>query len=345
MTGQAKSFSLSELAEQVGGDVQGDGSVTISGVSTLTLANEQQISFLTNNKYKPQLDTTQAGAVILHPKAATDVELPALLHTNPHATFARIAQLFDTTPGVASGQHPSAVVASSAKLGSNVALGPNVVIEEGVTLGDNVVIGANCYVGKNVSIDNGSVLHPNVTLYHGVILGKRVRIHSQSVIGSDGFGYANDNGVWLPIPQTGTVVVGDDSQIGASTTVDRGALDDTIIGKNVILDNQVHIGHNCIVGDHSCICGATGVAGSTSIGKHVVIAGGCGISGHISICDNVQITGYTMVISDITEPGVYSSGQPAQTNREWRKSAVRYRQLDSLFGRVKTLENRLNTPK
>ncbi|MDC8832765.1 UDP-3-O-(3-hydroxymyristoyl)glucosamine N-acyltransferase [Alteromonas gilva] len=340
MPAQPKTLSLSQLAEQVGGDVQGDGSVMLTGVSTLSSATPVQISFLTNGKYRAQLQTSQAGAVILHAKEAENCPLPALIHGNPHAAFARIAQIFDTTPGVATGQHATAQVADSAVLGKNVALGPYCVIEEGVVLGDNVVIGAHTVISRDTRIGDGSVIHPNVTIYHSVRIGKRVRVHSQTVIGADGFGYANDNGVWLPIPQTGSVVIGDDSQIGASTTIDRGALDDTIIGTNVIIDNQVQIAHNCIIGDHSCICGSTGIAGSATIGKYVIIAGGCGIGGHLSICDKVQITGYTMVISDIKEPGVYSSGQPALPNREWRKNAVRSRQLEQLFDRVKQLEKR-----
>ncbi|NVK54605.1 MAG: UDP-3-O-(3-hydroxymyristoyl)glucosamine N-acyltransferase [Alteromonadaceae bacterium] len=340
MPAQPKTLSLSQLAEQVGGDVQGDGSVMLTGVSTLSSATPAQISFLTNGKYRSQLQSTQAGAVILHAKEAENCPLPALVHSNPHAAFARIAQIFDTTPGVATGQHKTAQVSDTAILGKNVALGPYCVVEEGVVLGDNVVIGAHSVISRNTHIGDGSVIHPNVTIYHSVRIGKRVRVHSQTVIGADGFGYANDNGVWLPIPQTGSVVIGDDSQIGASTTIDRGALDDTIIGTNVIVDNQVQIGHNCIIGDHSCICGSTGIAGSATIGKYVVIAGGCGIGGHLSICDKVQITGYTMVISDINEPGVYSSGQPAQPNKDWRKNAVRNRQLEKLFDRVKQLEKR-----
>ncbi|RDV29377.1 UDP-3-O-(3-hydroxymyristoyl)glucosamine N-acyltransferase [Alteromonas aestuariivivens] len=341
MTNQAKTaYTLSELAEHVGGQVQGDGDVSISGVGTLSQATGQQISFLTNTKYKPQLSSTQAGAVILQPKMAGDSPVPGLLHNNPHAAFARIAQLFDTTPATADGIASSAVVASSASLGANVALGHNVIIEDNVVLGDNVVIGANTVVGKGAKIGEGSRIYPNVTIYHDVQIGKRVTIHSQSVIGADGFGFANDSGVWVPIPQTGTVLIGDDCSIGASTSIDRGAMDDTIIGNNVIIDNQVQIAHNCIVGDHSCICGSTGIAGSCHIGKYVIIGGGCGVNGHISICDKVQITGYTMVVQDITEPGVYSSGQPAMPNREWRKNAVRLRQIDALYDRVKALENK-----
>ncbi|MEW9798777.1 UDP-3-O-(3-hydroxymyristoyl)glucosamine N-acyltransferase [Alteromonas sp. CYL-A6] len=339
MTGlEKRSYSLAELAKHVGGEVHGDAGIQISAVGTLSGAQAHQISFLTNPKYKTQLASTQAGAVILHEKMLTDAPCPALVVSNPHAAFARISQLFDTTPAVASGIASTAVIAPSANIGSNVSLGHHVIIEDNVVLGDNVEIGANTVIRRGTRIGEGSVIHPNVTIYHDVTIGKRVTIHSQTVIGASGFGYANDKGVWLPIPQTGSVVIGDDSQIGASSSIDRGAMEDTVIGVNVIIDNQVQVGHNCIIGDHSCICGATGIAGSCHIGRHVIIGGGVGINGHISICDNVQVTGYTMIVQDITEPGVYSSGQPAMPNTDWRKNVIRLRQIDGLYQRVKTLE-------
>ncbi|MBU3021891.1 UDP-3-O-(3-hydroxymyristoyl)glucosamine N-acyltransferase [Aestuariibacter sp. A3R04] len=331
-------FTLSELAEHTGGTVSGDGSVKVSGVGTLAGAKGHEISFLTNIKYKSQLETTSAGAVILNEKTAPASPVPALIHDNPHAAFARVAQLFDNTPPVAEGIADSAVVAASASIGADVSIGHNVIIEDNVVLGDNVSIGANSVIGKGTRIGQGSTIYPNVTIYHDIAVGKRVTIHSQTVIGAAGFGYANDKGTWLPIPQTGSVIIGDDTQIGASSTVDRGAIEDTVIGKNVIIDNQVQVGHNCIIGDHSCICGATGIAGSCSIGKYVIIGGGCGINGHISICDNVQVTGYTMIVQDITESGLYSSGQPAMKNRDWRKVTIRTKQIDDLFNRVKLLE-------
>ena len=334
-------FTLSELASHVGGEVLGDGEITISAVGTLSGAMAHQISFLTNPKYKTQLNDTKAGAVILHQSLKDSAPCPALVVDNPHAAFAYIAQLFDTTPVVASGIADSAIVATSASVGSDVSLGHNVIIEENVVLGDRVTIGANSIIRKGTRIGDDSVIHPNVTIYHGITIGKRVTIHSQTVIGASGFGYANDKGVWIPIPQTGGVRIGDDCQIGASSTIDRGAMEDTLIGNNVIIDNQVQVGHNCIIGDHSCICGATGIAGSCHIGKHVIIGGGVGINGHISICDNVQVTGYTMIVQDITEPGVYSSGQPAMTNREWRKNTIRLQKIGSLFDRVKALEKQV----
>ena len=333
-----RSYTLADLAEHVGGTVVGDDTISLSGVGTLAGAEQHQISFLTNPKYTPQLASTSAGAVIVPEKSAKDAPCAALVSDNPHAAFARIAQLFDTTPAVAVGVAESAIVASSARLGENLALGPHVVIEDDAVIGDNVAIGANTVIGKGAQIGDNCTIYPNVTIYHDVIIGHGVTIQSQTVIGADGFGYANDRGQWLPIPQTGSVRVGNDTYIGASSSIDRGAMEDTLIGDNVIIDNQVQIGHNCIVGDHSCICGSTGIAGSCHIGKYVIIGGGVGINGHISICDKVQVTGFTMIVQDITEPGVYSSGQPAMTNREWRKNVIRQRQIDGLFQRVKAIE-------
>ena len=334
-------YTLAELAEHVGGETVNGTDIAIAGVGTLANANPQQISFLTNKKYKAQLQETQAGAVIIQPELAESSPVPTLVVANPHAAFALIAQLFDTTPKPATGIAPTAQIASSAQLGANVSLGHNVIIEDNVVIGENTVIGANSVVGKGSKIGENCTIFPNVTIYHDVDIGKRVMIQSQTVIGADGFGYANDKGIWLRIPQLGGVVIGDDCQIGANACIDRGALESTVLGKNVIIDNLVQIGHNCIIGDHSCICGSTGVAGSCHIGKHVIIAGHCGINGHISICDNVQITGYTMVTNDIKEAGVYSSGQPAMTNRDWRKNAVRLRQIETLYDRVKKLEQQL----
>ncbi|WP_100643324.1 UDP-3-O-(3-hydroxymyristoyl)glucosamine N-acyltransferase [Alteromonas facilis] len=337
-------FSVSELALHVGAEPVNDDTLNaavITGVNTLMSANAQQLSFFTNSKYKGELAETNAGVVLVSEEHADLIRDRALIVSNPHVAFAKVAQLFDSTPRVASGIASSAVIASTARLGENVSVGPNAVIGEHAYLGDNVQIGANSVIGEHVEIGQDSVIFPNVTVYHRVQLGQQVTVHSQTVLGSDGFGYANERGEWLPIPQTGTVIVGDRSQIGAGCTIDRGALEDTIIGTNVIIDNQVHVAHNCRIGDHSCICGQTGMAGSVTIGKYVVIAGGVVINGHLSIADKVQITGFSMITSDITEAGVYSSGQPALPNKEWRKNAVRARQLDDLFNRVKQLEKQL----
>ena len=334
----SKQFSLQDIADKVGADVFNPSQEVYSGVNTLAEADPRQISFLTNIKYKHQLATTNAGAVIVHEDFKGAVNGPALIAKNPHATFARVAQLFYNARQIANGIAANVVIPKSANIGENVNIAANVVLGENVSLGDNVVIGANTVIQDNVVIGRDSTIYPNVTLYTDVVLGDNVVVHSQTVIGADGFGFANDSGVWLAIPQIGKVVVGDDTSIGASSTIDRGAISDTVIGKNCIIDNQVQIGHNCEIGDHSCICGTVGIAGSTKIGRYVVIGGGVGINGHITICDKVQVTGFSMVVQDITEPGVYSSGQPAMPSKEWRKVSVRGRQLPSLFDRVKQLE-------
>lgn len=331
-------YSLQEIAVKVGAKAQRDDASLFNGVNTLPDASPSQISFLTNVKYKNHLKSTQAGAVILHEDMAEDFDGPALITKNPHATFAKVAQLFYQPKTLAKDIAPNAVIPTSVKMGENVSVAANVVLGEKVELGSNVVIGANTVIQDGVKIGDGCIIHPNVTLYHEVVVGCNVTIHSQTVIGADGFGFANENGSWIPVPQMGTVIIGDNTSIGASTCIDRGALGNTIIGKNCIIDNQVQIGHNCEIGDHSCICGTVGIAGSTKLGKYVVAGGGVGISGHLSICDNVQFTGFTMVISDITEPGVYSSGQPAMSNKDWRKVSVRGRQLPSLFDKVRQLE-------
>lgn len=331
-------YSLQEIAEKVGVQVQHEDRSLFDGVNTLLDASPSQISFLTNVKYKNHLKSTQAGAVILHEDMAEDFDGPSLITNNPHATFAKVAQLFYTPKTLAKNIAPNAVIPESVKMGENVKVAANVVLGEQVELGKNVVVGANTVIQDGAKVGDDCVIHPNVTLYHEVVLGCNVTVHSQTVIGADGFGFANDSGKWIPVPQMGTVIIGDNTSIGASTCIDRGALGNTIIGKNCIIDNQVQIGHNCEIGDHSCLCGNVGIAGSTKLGKYVVAGGGVGISGHLSICDNVQLTGFTMVISDITEPGVYSSGQPAMSNKEWRKVTVRAKQVPTLFDRVKQLE-------
>jgi len=333
-----KRLPLKDIAERVGAKLIGDADCMVTGVNTLSDATGEEVSFLTNAKYKQQLDSTQAGAVIVHADMADKVKGNALVHDNPHATFARVARLFYTPPVLARGVSSRAVIADSASIGDNVSIAANAVIGENVRIGDNTVIGANTVIEAGATVGANCLIYPNVTLYHEVQIGNEVTIHSQTVIGCDGFGFANDMGNWIAIPQIGSVVIGDKCSIGGGVTIDRGALGNTVIGKNVILDNQVHVAHNCTIDDHACICGATGMAGSTHIGKYVVIGGMCSINGHITIADKVQITGNTMVTNDITEPGVYSSGQPALPNREWRKMSVRTRQLPELFDRVKKLE-------
>ena len=339
------------ITEQTGEQVQvsGDGNTSISKIATLEKAASGDITFLANPKYKKHLEQCQASAVILNQDATDTWQGNALVMANPYMGFAIVAQTLDTTPKQSVSVHPSAVIADDVEVPASAAIAANVVIESGVKLGEGVQIGAGCYVGQGTIIGNNTRLWPNVTVYHGINIGNDCAVHSQTVIGADGFGYApqkvEGNQHWHKIPQLGGVVIGDGTEIGASTTIDRGAIEDTVIGKGVILDNQLQIAHNVQVGDYTVIAGSTGIAGSTKIGKNVTIGGNCSIAGHLNIADGAFLTGRTFVISDIKEAGVYSSGMPAATNKEWRNNTARYRKLTDLFSRVKHLEKQLNSDK
>ena len=260
---------------------------------------------------------------------------------DPYVGFARVAQLLDSTPQPALDIHPTAVIAADVHLGQNVAIAPHAVIESGVVLGDGVAIGPGCFVGKNSRLGKGSRLWANVTIYHNVEIGDACLIQSGTVIGADGFGYANERGEWIKIPQVGKVILGNRVEIGASTTIDRGAIDDTIIADNVIIDNQCQIAHNVEIGYGTAIAGGTVIAGSTKIGKYCIIGGAAVINGHIQVCDQATITGMSMVMRSISEPGIYSSGVPAQSNKEWRKMAARVLHIDEMHKRLSQLEKRV----
>lgn len=333
-------YSLAELAEHVGATLVGDPQIRIHGIATLNNATSGQISFLSNSKYRSQLATTKASAVIVHPKEQQHCPSATLVMANPYAGFALIAQLLDNTPRSSNDIARSAIIADSVTMGNNISIGACAVIEEGAVLEDDVQIGAGCFVGKKAKIGRATKLWANVTVYHNCEIGAQCLVQSGTVIGSDGFGYAPDNGKWLKIPQLGRVIIGDNSEIGANTCLDRGALDDTIIGQGVILDNLVQIAHNVVIGEYTCIAACSVVAGSSNIGKHCVIAGFVAINGHTDIVDNVTITGYSMVTKDIRESGVYSSGMPAITNRQWRKNMAVLKNLDDLRSRVKALEKK-----
>lgn len=261
---------------------------------------------------------------------------------NPYLTYARMAQILDTTPQPAQKIAPSAVIDATAKLGNNVSIGANAVIESGVELGDNVIIGAGCFVGKNSKIGAGSRLWANVTIYHEIQIGQNCLIQSGTVVGADGFGYANDRGNWVKIPQIGRVIIGDRVEIGACTTIDRGALDDTVIGNGVIIDNQCQIAHNVVIGDNTAVAGGVIMAGSLKIGRYCMIGGASVINGHMEICDKVTVTGMGMVMRPITEPCVYSSGIPLQPNKVWRKTAALVMNIDDMSKRLKSLERKVN---
>ena len=333
-----QSITLKELASRLNGKVKGNGDAIIYSVATLEAAKKGQLSFLSNSKYRGQLMSTQATAVLLSDKFTDEFEGNAVLVKDPYVAFARVAQWLDTTPKAAETIHPSAQIDPSAKLGENVSIGANAVIAKDVILGDNVEIGAGSVIGQASIIGSDSRIWANVTIYHRVQVGSGCIIHSGAVIGSDGFGYANEAGNWIKIPQTGGVRIGDRVEVGASTTIDRGALEDTIIEDGVILDNQVQVAHNVVIGANSAVAGNTTFAGSCTIGKYCIIGGNSAIAGHLSVADGTHISGATNVTHDIKKAEVLSSATVAMPNKLWRRNTVRFRQLDELFQRVKTLE-------
>lgn len=335
------SYRLADIAVELGAELRGDPDVEIHGLATLQAASSGQIAFLSSPSYARHLANTSASAVILAPSVADQYPGNALLLDNPYFGYAKLSHWFDPAPVAAPGIHPSAVVAPSAWIADTASVGPQAVIEDGAVINDGVVVGAGSIIGARCQVGAHSLLRPRVTLAHDVVVGKRCHILSGAVLGSDGFGFANEKGVWHRISQLGRVVLGDDVEIGANTTIDRGALDDTVIGDGVKLDNLVHIAHNVSIGDHSALAAMVGIAGSTHIGSHCVFGGASVVSGHVTVADGVHLTGTTMVTGDITEAGVYSSGTGADTNRQWRKNAVRFRQLDSLARRIKALEKTL----
>ncbi|MBK4999466.1 UDP-3-O-(3-hydroxymyristoyl)glucosamine N-acyltransferase [Pseudomonas sp. S31] len=336
-------MTLGQLAEALGATLQGAEAVQITGLATLQEAGPGQLSFLANPQYRKYLEHSQAAAVLLKAADAEGFAGNALIVPDPYLAYARISHLFDPKPKAVAGIHPSAVVAEDAQVDASACVGPFVVIESGARIAANVTLGAHCVVGARSVIGEGGWLAPRVTLYHDVIIGKRVVIQSGAVIGGEGFGFANEKGVWQKIAQIGGVTIGDDVEIGVNTAVDRGALSDTRIGDGVKLDNQIQIAHNVQIGDHTAMAACVGISGSARIGKHCMLAGGVGLVGHIDICDNVFVSGMTMVTRSITEPGSYSSGTAMQPLADWRKSAARIRQLDDMAKRLQQLEKRVDT--
>ena len=331
-------LTLGRIASELGAELHGDASVEVSRIANLETAGEGDISFLSDPKYVPFLAKTAASAVLVKSGHLPECHTNALVVNDPYVGFARVAQLLDTTPQPAEGIHPSAVIAEDVVVEEGVSIGANAVIESGVKLAAGVRIGAGCFIGKNSSLGKNSRLWANVTIYHNVRIGESCLIQSGSVIGGDGFGYANERGEWIKIPQLGGVRIGNRVEIGASTTVDRGALDDTVIADNVIIDNQCQIAHNVEIGYGTAIAGASVIAGSTKIGKYCIIGGAAVVNGHIRVCDQVTITGMSMVMRSIDEPGIYSSGIPAQSNKEWRKVAARTMHIDDMHKRLSKLE-------
>ncbi|MCD6039095.1 MAG: lpxD [Gammaproteobacteria bacterium] len=333
-------YTLTELVRGLEDVViKGNPNCLIQGVCTIHKAQVGRITFLNNPSYKKYLATTQASAVILMLEDAEICPTNALISRDPYYTYSKIAAFFDDHPPVKPEIHPTAVVGQHCHIDASVSIGANCVIGDNVTLAAGVVLGPGCIIGEFSTIDEASYLHANVTLYHKIHIGKRVLIASGTVIGGDGFGIAKHKGVWHKVPQLGRVVIEDDVEIGANCTIDRGAVEDTVLKKGAKLDNLIQIGHNVQIGEYSALAGCVGISGSTVIGKNCLIGGGVGFAGHLTIADNVMITGMTAVTKSIRGPGVYSSGVGGLvTNREWRKNSARVHRLDQLTERVKSLE-------
>ena len=331
----ARALTLGEIVARLGGEAVGEASTPISGVATLDAAGPGQIAFLANRKYRGRLATTRAGAVILGPGDREAASMPRIVSDNPYAYYARTVALFHPEEPFEAGIHPFAQIDRSANVDPTADIGAFVVIGPGSQVGARARIGAHASIGRGVSVGEGTRLHPRVTIYDGCSVGARCILHSGAVIGADGFGQARAEGRWIKIPQVGAVRIGDDVEVGANTTIDRGALDDTVIGDGVKLDNQIQVGHNVVIGAHTVIAGCTGISGSVTIGRDCVIGGGVGIVGHLSICDGVTITGFSFVTKSVTQPGTYSSGSPFTTHARYLRNAVHLRRLDELVARMK----------
>ena len=332
--------TLGELAVRFGLELHGDPQTRIEAVATLREARPGTITFLANPRYRRFLGSTAASAVVLDAAAAAACPVAALVGPNPYAAFARIAASLNPQPGIAPGVHPSAVVAPGAQLAASTHVGALASIATGCQIGEHAVVGPGCVLERDASVGAGSRLVARVTLYHGVCIGKRCLLHAGVVIGADGFGVARDEEGWVKVPQLGGVRIGDDVEIGANTTIDRGSIGDTVIEDGVKLDNQIQVGHNVRIGAHTAIAGCTGISGSTTIGKRCLIGGAVGFAGHLEVADEVIVTGLSFVSRSIDRPGVYSSGLPALEAGAWRRTVARLRHLDELFDRVRRLEGR-----
>ncbi|MBI3715165.1 MAG: UDP-3-O-(3-hydroxymyristoyl)glucosamine N-acyltransferase [Betaproteobacteria bacterium] len=332
-------MKLGDLVKQFGGEAVGEVTTPIEGVGTLDSATAGQITFLANPKYRSALASTRAAAVIVGPADRDATDRPRIVAANPYAYFARVAQQFQPVVVAEPGIHPSAIVGTGAQVATSAEVGAFVTIGRGAVIGEGARIGAGCVIGDDTEIGEHTVLQPRVTLLARCRIGRRGIIHSGAVIGADGFGFAPDfkgeAGGWVKVPQTGRVLIGDDCEIGANTTIDRGAIDDTVIGNDVKIDNLVQIGHNCTVGDHSAIAGCVGIAGSSKIGKRVMIGGKAGVIGHLEIGDDVIVSAMTLVTKSIAGPGTYTSGTPLLPHAEWLKNATHFRRLDEMAAGIK----------
>jgi UDP-3-O-[3-hydroxymyristoyl] glucosamine N-acyltransferase len=330
--------SLGELAVRFGLALRGDPAREVGSVATLEAAAADQVAFLADPRLSERLAGCRAGAVILHPSSADACPVDCLIADNPHAAFARVAAVLHPLPAAPAGVHPTAVVADGAAVHPSAHVGPQSVIGARARIGARAVIGPGCVVGEDAVLAEDVRLVARVTVLERVEIGARSVLHPGAVVGSEGFGYAPEGGAWVHVPQVGTVRIGADVEIGANTTIDRGALGDTVIGEGVKIDNLVQIGHNCSIGPHSALAGCVGLAGSSHVGARCRLGGGVGLAGHLTLCDDVTVTGYTLVTGDIREPGVYSGGVPAEPAADWRRVVGRLKRIDSLARRVSALE-------
>jgi len=337
----SRTYRLGEIVARLGGELIGDPDAEILRIATLESAGPGDLCFFSHGRYRAHLRGTRASAVILAREERDATDLPRILCDDPYVYYARAAQLFGSESRRVPGIHARAVVEEEAEIPASATVGPGCYIGRGARLGERVVIDASCTVGEDASIGEDSRLGPSVTVYPRCVIGKRALIHAGVVIGADGFGMALDSGRWIKIPQTGRAVIGDDVEIGANTTIDRGALDDTVIEDGVKLDNQIQIGHNVRIGAHTAMAGCAAVAGSTRIGRHCAIGGAARIIGHLTIADHVTISAAAVVTKSIARAGTYTGALPSAPSREWAKTVAHLRSLDRLVKRIRQLEKRL----
>lgn len=339
------SYSLREIAAQLGGEVLGDGEVAVSRMASLASAKSGDLSFLSDTKYRALLATTGASAVIVGSEARDATSLPRIVTENPYAYFARVSSLLNPVVAAERGIHATAVIDPTASVPASVSIAAHCHVGRHVRIGENVVIGPSSVIGDHASIGDNCSLHANVTIYAGCELGKNCIVSSGVVIGADGFGYAEAEGKWVKIPQVGRVMIADDVEIGANTAIDRGALDDTVIEEGVKLDNLIQIGHNCHIGAHSVIAGCVGIAGSARIGRHCRIGGAAMILGHLEIADGVTISPGSMITRSLAKADTYTALMPFQPHDKWLKTAAHLRHLDDMSTRIARMENELEALK
>jgi UDP-3-O-[3-hydroxymyristoyl] glucosamine N-acyltransferase len=334
-------FTLKDITERFGGAIIGDASVRIAQVATLETADVHHVSFFANPRYRRLLERTRAGAVLVSRETADATDRPRIVCDDPYAYFARLSSFLNPPEAVVAGKHPSANIDPTAQVDPSSCIGALVSIGPGASIGARTLVQSGSSIAQNVKIGADCRIYANVSIYHDCVIGDRVILHSGSVVGADGFGLAMEGGRWKKIPQIGKVLIGNDVEVGANTTIDRGALDDTVLEEGVKLDNQIQIGHNCRIGAHTAIAGCVGIAGSTRIGRYCRIGGSAMIGGHLEIVDNVEISGATSVAKSLLKAGTYTSLFPVSLHQDWLKNASHIRHLDSLAARIRELEGRL----